>query len=194
VRCSGDSEEIQRRCNIHDKSCDGDIMSLGHGRRVRLEEWVMHLRIMTTAQGMMKTANPDAGAQFRQVPSNIQQQVVPEQQDVPQHRSWPRFKRKSQKVRKTALKDDNDQQQDVPLQQVQGALAEGGHDGQNYVVGVDSHEEDSLKPQLNSILRFHSHIISINIILWINIEHIIFLYSVLFGIFLQIPTLQLTTN
>jgi hypothetical protein len=38
VKCCEDSEEMKRRCKIHDKSCDGDIMSMGHERRVRLEE------------------------------------------------------------------------------------------------------------------------------------------------------------
>jgi hypothetical protein len=103
-RCSGDAAEMQRRCSFHDKSCVGDIMSLGPGRRVRLEEWVMHLRIMAAAKGLMKIADV---AQVGQIQHQVQKQVGPEKQQQlqPQHGheqqpSWQRFKRKPQKDRK----------------------------------------------------------------------------------------------
>jgi hypothetical protein len=39
---------VLQECSIHDQSCSGAFMMLGPGRRVRLEEWVMHLRVMAS--------------------------------------------------------------------------------------------------------------------------------------------------
>ena len=47
---------------FHEQYCDGAIVSMGTERRVRLEEWVMHLRILATAKGMMETIDPEEQA------------------------------------------------------------------------------------------------------------------------------------
>jgi hypothetical protein len=41
-------EEVLRRCSLHDQSCTGNFVSLGPGRKVKLDEWVMYLESLTT--------------------------------------------------------------------------------------------------------------------------------------------------
>jgi hypothetical protein len=41
---------VVQECSIHDQACGGAFVTLGPGRKIKLEEWVMHLRMMASAR------------------------------------------------------------------------------------------------------------------------------------------------